>query len=555
MDEQMNLKISASPHVRSKDTTSDIMFDVVLALAPATAFGLYLFGWYAALLVAVCILSCVGFEALFQKLMGKKVTVGDFSAVVTGLLLALNLPPKLPIWMAVVGSAFAIIVVKQLFGGLGQNFMNPALAARCFLILSFARYMTDFYYDGVATATPLAVLKQSGQVESLRSMFLGHTAGTIGETSVAALLIGAIYLLARRIINFRIPVFYIGTFAAAIAIYGFAKGYDVPVFLAAHLCGGGLMLGAWFMATDYVTSPITSKGKIIYGIFLGLLTFVLRIFGPSAEGVSYSIIIGNLIVPLIERVTVPKAFGAGMGKKEEKPVEAKEEEKEEAKEAPAEKTRADMKGVLLAVLAISVITVLMGSILGVMHEVTKDPIASVEKDAKEEAYKEVFPDAGGIIPMDEAGTAEQAQEYLDQVNTTLHDIKGFKTAAVTEIAFACESPAGTKQNKVLGYVVLVTNKGYGGDMQLAVGVSSKGEVKGISFLSINETAGLGMKANTDAFKDQFKGKTVDAFKFTKTGSTAENEIDALSGATITTTAVTDAVNAAVACVNLLGGGN
>ena len=309
MDEQMNLKISASPHVRSKDTTSDIMFDVVLALAPATAFGLYLFGWYAALLVAVCILSCVGFEALFQKLMGKKVTVGDFSAVVTGLLLALNLPPKLPIWMAVVGSAFAIIVVKQLFGGLGQNFMNPALAARCFLILSFARYMTDFYYDGVATATPLAVLKQSGQVESLRSMFLGHTAGTIGETSVAALLIGAIYLLARRIINFRIPVFYIGTFAAAIAIYGFAKGYDVPVFLAAHLCGGGLMLGAWFMATDYVTSPITAMGQIVFGCALGFLTWVFRLIGSGAEGVSYSIIFMNLLVPVIERYTRPVAAG------------------------------------------------------------------------------------------------------------------------------------------------------------------------------------------------------------------------------------------------------
>ena len=173
--ENLKLKVSASPHVRSKATTSDIMFDVVIALVPATAFGLYIFGWYAALLVAVCIGSCVGFEALYQKCMGKKVTVGDFSAVVTGLLLALNLPPNLPIWMAIAGSAFAIIIVKQLFGGLGQNFMNPALGARCFLLLSFSRYMTNFVYDGVATATPLATLKLTGMV-NLRSMFLGYTA-------------------------------------------------------------------------------------------------------------------------------------------------------------------------------------------------------------------------------------------------------------------------------------------------------------------------------------------------------------------------------------------
>ena len=252
--ENLKLKVSASPHVRSKATTSDIMFDVVIALVPATAFGLYIFGWYAALLVAVCIGSCVGFEALYQKCMGKKVTVGDFSAVVTGLLLALNLPPNLPIWMAIAGSAFAIIIVKQLFGGLGQNFMNPALGARCFLLLSFSRYMTNFVYDGVATATPLATLKLTGMV-NLRSMFLGYTAGTIGETSVVALLIGAIYLLCKRVISPKIPLIYIGTFTIAVAIYAATKDYNVPVYVAAHLCGGGLMLGAWFMACLLYTSP------------------------------------------------------------------------------------------------------------------------------------------------------------------------------------------------------------------------------------------------------------------------------------------------------------
>ena len=313
--ENLKLKVSASPHVRSKATTSDIMFDVVIALVPATAFGLYIFGWYAALLVAVCIGSCVGFEALYQKCMGKKVTVGDFSAVVTGLLLALNLPPNLPIWMAIAGSAFAIIIVKQLFGGLGQNFMNPALGARCFLLLSFSRYMTNFVYDGVATATPLATLKLTGMV-NLRSMFLGYTAGTIGETSAIAILIGAIFLILMGVIDLRIPGSYLITFVVFLLIFS-GKGFDVN-YIAAQLCGGGLMLGAFFMATDYVTSPITPSGKIIYGILLGILTGLFRLFGANAEGVSFAIILGNLLVPIIEKHTIPKAFGVKKeGKKHE----------------------------------------------------------------------------------------------------------------------------------------------------------------------------------------------------------------------------------------------
>ena len=312
--ENLKLKVSASPHVRSKATTSDIMFDVVIALVPATAFGLYIFGWYAALLVAVCIGSCVGFEALYQKCMGKKVTVGDFSAVVTGLLLALNLPPNLPIWMAIAGSAFAIIIVKQLFGGLGQNFMNPALGARCFLLISFTSQMTTFVYDGVTGATPLALLKSGKAVDSM-DMLIGTIPGTIGETSVIAIIIGAIFLILMGIIDLRIPGTYIVTFVIFIGIFGHFQNPDVGFFdaqyITAHLCGGGLMLGAWFMATDYVTCPITPKGQYVYGILLGILTGLFRLFGGSAEGVSYAIIISNLIVPLIERVTLPKPFGKG----------------------------------------------------------------------------------------------------------------------------------------------------------------------------------------------------------------------------------------------------
>jgi len=313
---EQTMKISSSPHIRDKETTTNIMGQVIVALMPATIFGIYNFGIRALVTILITILSCVIFEAGYQKLFGLKVTVKDLSAALTGLLLALNLPPEVPFWLPVLGSFFAVIIVKQLFGGLGQNFMNPALGARCFLLISFTGRMTAFTYDAVTTATPLANLK-AGESVDVMSMFLGTIPGTIGETCAAALLFGGLFLIVRRIIDFRIPVFYIGSFAVFIMIYALAcgRGFDVS-FLMAHLFGGGLMLGAFFMATDYVTSPITPNGRIIFGILLGLLTFLFRIYGGSAEGVSYAIIIGNLLVPLIERVTVPKAFGKGAVKHE-----------------------------------------------------------------------------------------------------------------------------------------------------------------------------------------------------------------------------------------------
>ncbi len=243
--------------------------------------------------------------------MHKKITINDFSAVVTGLLLALNLPPTAPLWMGALGSVFAILVVKQLFGGLGQNFMNPALGARCFLLISFTGRMTTFVYDGVTSATPLAQMRSDGSLEGVNTfkMLLGTIPGTIGETSVIAIMIGAIFLLLLGIIDLRIPGTYIATFVIFISIFG-GHGFD-PQFITAHLCGGGLMLGAWFMATDYVTSPITKRGQIVYGMLLGILTGLFRLFGGSAEGVSYAIIISNMLVPLIEKVTLPKPFGKG----------------------------------------------------------------------------------------------------------------------------------------------------------------------------------------------------------------------------------------------------
>lgn len=308
------IKMSSSPHIRSKVTSSNIMLMVTIALLPASAFGVWNFGLQALGMLVTTTVSAVLTEYIYEKLMHKKVTINDFSAVVTGLLLGLNMPPTAPYWMGALGSVFGILVVKQLFGGLGQNFMNPALGARCFLLISFTGQMTTFVYDGVSGPTPLALLKDGQSVDSM-NMLIGRIPGTIGETSVIAIIIGAIFLILMGVIDLRIPGTYIVTFVIFIGIFGqftnAKAGLFDPQYITAHLCGGGLMLGAWFMATDYVTSPITKKGQYVYGILLGVLTGLFRLFGGSAEGVSYAIIISNLLVPLIERVTLPKPFGKG----------------------------------------------------------------------------------------------------------------------------------------------------------------------------------------------------------------------------------------------------
>ena len=308
------LKVSSSPHIRSKVTTGNIMLMVTIALLPASAFGVWNFGLPALVMLLSTTISAVLTEYIYEKLMHKKVTINDFSAVVTGLLLGLNMPASAPWWMGALGSVFGILIVKQLFGGLGQNFMNPALGARCFLLISFTGPMTKFIYDGVSGPTPLALLKDGETVDTM-NMLIVKIPGTIGETSVIAIIIGAIFLILMGVIDLRIPGTYIVTFVIFVGIFGhFTKagvGFFDPQYITAHLCGGGLMLGAWFMATDYVTSPITKKGQYVYGVLLGILTGLFRLFGGSAEGVSYAIIISNLFVPLIERVTLPKPFGKG----------------------------------------------------------------------------------------------------------------------------------------------------------------------------------------------------------------------------------------------------
>lgn len=319
--------VSAAPHTRSPITTSNIMRDVAIALVPASLFGIYNFGLRALLVILVTIIACMATEYYYCKGMKRKISIGDYSAVVTGLLLALNLPASIPLWIAALGGVFAILVVKMVFGGLGQNFMNPALAARAFLLISFPARMAASAFqvehvdgsglvnlmkhgamavDGMSGATPLAELKAGNSVDLLK-LFIGNVGGTIGETSALAIIIGAAYLIIRKVISLRIPFTYIISFAIFVLLFG-GNGFDLE-FVLSHILGGGLLLGAFFMATDYVTSPASHTGQIVFGIILGLLTGSFRILGGSVEGVSYAIIFSNLLVPLIDKLTVPNYFG------------------------------------------------------------------------------------------------------------------------------------------------------------------------------------------------------------------------------------------------------
>lgn len=308
-----NFVVSGTPHVRSKESIQSIMRDVVIALIPATIMGIYYFGVRALILILASIVSAVFFEWLYETLLKKPVTISDLSAVVTGLLLAMNLPASAPIWVPIVGSAFAIIFAKQLFGGLGQNFINPALAGRAFLLASYPTEMTTWTAptgfsgaDAVAVATPLAELKNGELTATLGDLIGGNVGGCIGETCAIALIIGFIYLLYKHVISWKIPVIYAGTVFVLFALIG-RHGVRMPVH---ELFAGGLMLGAIFMATDYASSPVTPKGQIIFAVGCGLLTYLIRTFGGYPEGVSYSILIMNLCVPLIERFTEPTIFGA-----------------------------------------------------------------------------------------------------------------------------------------------------------------------------------------------------------------------------------------------------
>ncbi len=308
--------LSSSPHVKQKDKISGIMLDVIIALVPAMFAGVYFFGLRALAVIVTSVASCVLSEYLYMRITKKSNTVKDLSAAVTGVLLALCLPPAIPLWMVVIGGAFAIIIVKQLYGGLGKNFMNPALAARCFMMVAWAGAMTTFpepfMPDSITSATPLAILKgtSTGIIPSFAAEFLGNRSGCIGETSALALIIGFLYLLIKRVVDWRIPVTYIASFALLMYFFGInPTALSQEDFVLLHILSGGLLIGAFFMATDYVTTPNTNLGMVIFGLGCGFLTFAIRRFGGYPEGASFAIILMNVATPIIERFTIPKTFG------------------------------------------------------------------------------------------------------------------------------------------------------------------------------------------------------------------------------------------------------
>lgn len=300
------LVVSLAPHIRSNDSVRRIMLDVIIAMVPAMIGSIYFFGLAAAKLILISVVSAVAFEAATQKVFKKDILIGDLSAVVTGILLAFNLPASAPWWIAVFGAGFAIIIVKECFGGIGSNFMNPALAARAALVASWPSIMSSYVNpDGIASATPLAILKSgSGSLPSITRMAIGDIGGSLGETSAILLIIGGLYLIIRGVIEWKIPTFYVLSTFAMLLLLG--VGMNDVVY---HILGGGLMLGAFFMATDYSSSPVTPVGRIIFAVGAGILTALIRVKGSMPEGVSYAILLMNVAAPVIERFTRPRVFG------------------------------------------------------------------------------------------------------------------------------------------------------------------------------------------------------------------------------------------------------
>lgn len=336
---ELNLIGSSSPHIRTKDGTAHIMAEVLIALVPALAFSVYNFGWYVLTVTVVSMAGCCVFEWLYRTLMKKDNTVGDCSAAVTGALIAFVCPPNIPLWMILIGDFFAIVVVKQLFGGIGKNFLNPALAARAFM-LSWASAMSTWVVPGsklpllgtvdvVTSATPMAYLHENNleglmEVYDLQDMFIGFIGGSLGEVSALLLAIGGAWLIFRKIITWYIPVSYIGT--VAVLTFLFPRGNDPMTWMLYNVLGGGLVLGAFFMATDYVTSPVSHKGQVIFGIGCGLITVFIRYFGSYSEGVCYAILVMNLTVWIIDKHTRPSRFGVVKAPKETKKPEEKKKE-------------------------------------------------------------------------------------------------------------------------------------------------------------------------------------------------------------------------------------
>ena len=503
------LNVSSSPHVRSSLTTNKIMYQVILSLMPVTILGIINYGMGALSVILAAVISAVVAEAAFNAILKKPQTIADGSAALTGLLLALVLPPELPLYIPILGSVFAIVVVKGMFGGLGKNFMNPALAARCFLLISYGAIVTVYKIDGVATATPLVDMA-AGETVNLMSLFIGSASGVIGS-SVLGLLIGAAMMFAFKVITWEIPVATLVAFTAFMAIFG-GQGLDIHALLV-HVMGGGILLGAFFMATDYVTSPVTPTGQLVFGAVVGILCGLFRVLGSAADSVSYGIIFANILVPLIEDYTVPVAYGHRVQKEK------------------AEKTGFSIPK---PAVTLCIITLVAGAALSGVYALTKDTIAAQKLAKEQESYKAVCAEATEFV-NDEAIDAKIAELAGGIYGTD------FGKSYINK-ALVGKNAAG----ETVGYVISATSgDGFDGDIVMSIGLDVNGVVTGIEFTTITETAGMGMLVKEPAFKDQYIGDDVDSFVVNKAGgSTEPNQIDSVAGATISSRAVTNAVNAA-----------
>ncbi len=504
---EYTFNLSSNPHFRQKTTTGSVMLNVAISLLPAALVGIYHFGVKALLVILCAVLSAEASEALFCVIAKRPLSNKDGSALVTGLLLALCLSPDVPLYVPVLGGVFAILVVKCFFGGLGKNFMNPAVAARCFLLISFGTQMTAYSgIDGVSGATPLALLK-SGETINVAATYLGRTGGVIGNSAIA-LLLGGLYLWVSGGISMTIPASVILSFTAFMAIFG-GHGFSVP-FLLANICGGGILMGAFFMATDPVTSPVLNKSQMYFGIIIGILAGLFRVKGATADSVSYSIIIANMLVPFLDKMPVHKPLGYydGEYKKREFPKSA---------------------------INLCVITLVAGLCLAGVYAMTKDTIAVQEMNKSAASYREVLAEAAGFDYDDaiKAAVEESGDPY---------DSASFGRTVIND-AVVGEDESGN----VVGYVISVTtHEGFDGDITLSVGILPDGTVEGISFTTLNETAGMGMRAADPEFKDQFAGVNTSAFTLNKAGgSTEASDIDTISGASTTSGAVINAVNTAL----------
>ena len=502
---------------------------VLLSLLPTAVVGVVVHGLNALAIILLSMGTAVLCEWIFDLICHKPNSIGDGSAAVTGLLLALSLSPSVPLYIPVLGAAFAIIVAKCCFGGLGKNFINPALAGRCFLLISFGKVMNTFAVDGVSSATPLAVMAEGGQVD-LMSMFLGTSNGVIGG-SILAMVIGGLALWCMDIIHGQICFSVLGGFTVFMAIFG-GHGLD-PKYLLSHLCGGGVVMGAFFMATDYVTSPVSRLGQLVYGLVIGVLGGLFRLHGSTPDSFSYSIIVANLLTPFIDTYVVAKPY-AYRKTANHRAVGSEGEKKNPLQRIPK------------PVIVLTVITIVAGLALSGVFSMTRQTIEDQDAAAARASFQVVCPGAE---------TFEETEAITEAIAGQEGGVYGtsFGRCKINEAYLGRDAAGNT-----VGYVVSVTTSdGFDGNITLALGVNADGVVNGISFTELHETAGMGMRADEEAFKGQFAGKSDDPFQMTKSGEAgAANEIEAISGASVTSRAVVNAVNAGLDFyASVMKGGN